>query len=508
MSKGITVQLPDSKSFKLPNGVDDMIEYARGTGHSKFKNQLVPSLWVPVFRHLFQTRFAGNHVGVVLDSTDKDSVESLLKEVYPLFGEAKNKNTRLRKYYSSSEDVFLNQVTEPSNKGETRQYTAITFNQQGQTSGAPITTNPLAASVHNTEPIEGVPIDSKPSFEKLVYGYNAMARKILSGDAKERPGPFTGVSLDSGDYIGNLDKPHPVVGEISSWMAGQASEDNPSELYRWVTEHAFSKDNADSRTTMKNVAADLLEMVGTQDRWYPGIDMQDPKDIVDRWVKSAARVGPEIGAAVVETPSVKGITVEEYKDAVLTDNIVRKLDVEQYKHIIGTTARILKRWLNNATPPDDILDRTTVQSSKVPLVRYNQKVILSLLQSIGKLNNVTESERICRKAALGYNEKLKKQRLTISDLKREMKLLKERQTTDTDAGIESELQKKLDEVTVGSKISQQESLYNEHFVDSPEKVMPHNLSPEETDNHFQTHSQSCTNGMLDKSVSTFHSKDH
>lgn len=507
MSTEITVLLPDSKSFKLPNGVDAMIEKARGTGHLKFKNHLVPSLWVPVFRHLFQTRFAGNHVGVVLDSTDKDSVESLLKEVYPLFGEEENENTRLRKYYSNSEDVYLNQVTEPS-KGKTRLYSHVTFVQKGQTPEyRDITTNPLVASVHNTEPIDGVSKDSKPSFEKLVYGYNTMARKILEGDAKERPGPFTGASLVSGDYIGNLDKPHPVVGEISSWMAGQASEDNPSELYRWVTEHVFSKDNADSQTTMKNVAANLLEMVGTQDRWYPDIiDMQDPKKIVDRWVKSAARVGPEIGAAVVEPPSVKGITVEEYRDAVLTVPIKRDLDEKKYKHIIGTSARKLKRWLNNATPPNNILDRTTVQSSEVPMIGYNRKVIISLLQSISKLNNITESERICRKSALEYSRKLIEQGDTITHLKFELELLKKQQTTDI--ATEIEIQKKLDEVTIGSKIPQQEPLYNEHFLDSPEKVIPHNLSSEETDNHLGNHSQLRAIDMLDKSISTFHSEDH
>jgi len=376
------VRVDAATEYTLVGEASALVEAVRAPGENErarmLQNRIVPAVWIPVVRHVIHADLSGARWRDVFDP-EKHSVERVVERVYPMFG----KEGELVQYYAASEDRVLNRITSISDRE--RDATLVDVNMLGTPRSGdpsiPLKFNPMVAAVHGST----LPTDKGtglPTREALVYGYNAMARSILAGSAKERPSLFVGANKTrDGKYMGSLAKPHPVVGEIASWMTGQASAEKPAALYRWIKMSVLSNDregDAD-QDVLDGVVRDVLGVSGVMERWYPDRTDVESNIVLKEW----GRKMPPVEAGTVTI--VKSISVDQFTYALL-DRFRPDLDPSVYANIQEANRSALTQILDGVTPPDDVLTDVTIPRDDVPLVEYNATLIEQIVDALGFWN--------------------------------------------------------------------------------------------------------------------------
>jgi len=394
-SDHITVAVADGVSYGLPIRSGRTIAALRAAPEKQAG--LVSALWLPVVRHVIRTRLGR------AESGEADSIPRLLAEVYPLLED----EAPPRRYYPVAQDHVLNALSNPPHGPGVRNEMVIgeDYARLSQTH------NPLVVDVHaspldvSQEARRKVLVDARgnPSDRALVYGYNTLARRALAGDAAARPGPFVGAALDSrsSPWMGHTAAAHPVVGELSSWMATQASPTGPQRLFQWIETHAIDAADRGAREVLTTLAEDVLNVDGVKARWYPNEPDVSTANLLVRWGKEA----PPVRAGEGEAPPVlapASITVDAFRAAVYTKALQRQLDPAKYPDELQTLAR---RVAETTRPPDNVLDGVVIPRDDVPLVTYNKQLVVNIVRGLRE----AKQQNARKKTAVAYKDIMKRE---------------------------------------------------------------------------------------------------
>ena len=381
----------------------------------KLRNQIVPSLWLPIVRHFIQTRLSGNATHE-LEFTGKDSLSAILTEVYPSFAEkeAEPDKITLKKYYSPLEDRILYIKAHPWTEWSRAN---ITDEDMGISVGERVTgVNPLVGIVYAASTIvgESAEDDGSPKQTSLVYGYNALARRILQGDASERPSPFVGIVMTPPEkpdqYMGKLNASHPVVAEVSSWMAGQSSTTGPMTLYQWLLNHVMNSEDIDGRSTLEAVVADLLGIKNIKDRWYPDqLDIPVHK-LVKEW---SAKIKPSGVRSVRITK--RDVTSDMFIQKIREDITFENFN-EEYPNAFEFQKDTMEEISGATQPPPDVLQGVAVPTLDVPLVEFNKQLISAILDSLDTIESVVEEKKADNESLTIMTDQLAKLKIRIANL--------------------------------------------------------------------------------------------